>query len=123
MDDCALFFNYLLQRSQVRQPTTDLSRSPNDTIQRRQIGGPWWPLLLNGCRMVGQNGHCFGKIRAGTPTEVRMYYDHRGKEDNSNESAGNVLGSAITGNGGGVGSTNGSIPSTEAKFEKLKKKA
>ncbi len=36
----------------------------------------------------GQNEHCLGKVRAGTSAEGRMYYDHRGNENNSNRSAG-----------------------------------
>ncbi len=27
--------------------------------------------------MVGQNGHCLGKVRAGTPAESHVYLDHR----------------------------------------------
>ncbi len=29
-----------------------------------------------GDRVVRQNEDCFGKVRAGTPAESRMYYDH-----------------------------------------------
>ncbi len=48
-----------------------------------------------------------------------MYYDHRGYENNSNKSVGDVLGSANTGNGGGVYGTNGSIPLTKTKSKNL----
>ncbi len=54
----------------------------------------------------------------GMSTEGHMHYDHRGNENNSNKSAGDVLGSANTLNGGGVCSTDGSIPPTEARSEK-----
>ncbi len=59
--------------------------------------------------MVGQNGYRRGKIRARTSVEGHMYYDHRGYENNSNKSAGDVLGSANTWDGGGVCSIGGSI--------------
>ncbi len=52
--------------------------------------------------------------------KAHMYYDHRGNENNSNKSAEDVLGSANTGNGSGVCSTDGSIPSTGTKSEKPK---
>ncbi len=68
--------------------------------------------------MVGQNGHCLGKVRAGTPAEGRMYYDDRGNESNY-KSAGDVLGSANTWNGGVVCSTDGSISPTKTEFKKL----
>ncbi len=55
--------------------------------------------------MVRQNGHCLGKARAGIPAECRMYYDHKGNQDNFKKSAGDVLGFAISGNDGGVDST------------------
>ncbi len=48
-------------------------------------------------------------VRAGTPAESRMYYDHRGNENNSNKSVGDVPGSVNTGNGGGVCSIDGSL--------------
>ncbi len=66
-----------------------------------------------------QHGYCLGKVRAGTSAEGCMYYDHRGNENNSNKSVGDVLGSANTGNSGGVCSTYGSIPPTETKSENL----
>ncbi len=47
-----------------------------------------------------------------------MYYDHRGNENNSNKSAGNVLGSVNTLNGSGVCSTDDNILPTKARFEK-----
>ncbi len=68
--------------------------------------------------MVRQNRHCLGEVRARTFTEGRMYYDHRGNENNSNKSAGDALGSANTWNGGGVCGIDGSIPPTEARSEK-----
>ncbi len=49
-----------------------------------------------------------------------MYYDHRGNEENSNKSVGDVLGSANTWNGVGVYSADGSIPPTEVRSEKLR---
>ncbi len=36
-------------------------------------------------------------VQAGTPAESRLYYDHRGNENNSNKSVGDVSGSANTG--------------------------
>ncbi len=50
--------------------------------------------------------------------EGRMHYDHRGNENNSNKSAADALGSANTWNGGGVCSTDCSIPPTETRSEK-----
>ncbi len=76
-----------------------------------------------GCRMVGQNGHCLGKVCDGMPAESRMYYDRRGIENNSNKSAEDVPGSTNTGNGGGVCSTDGSIPPTETTSEKPRNRA
>ncbi len=46
---------------------------------------------------------------------LARYYDHRGNANNSNKSAGDVLGSANTGNSGGVCSTDGSILPTEIR--------
>ncbi len=52
-----------------------------------------------------------------------MHYDHGGNENNSNKSAGNAVGSANTRNSGGVCSTDGNIPHTEArKADKLDNK-
>ncbi len=48
-----------------------------------------------------------------------MYYEHRSNENNSNESVGDVLGSANTKNSGGVCSTDGSILPTETESENL----
>ncbi len=59
---------------------------------------------------------------AGTPTEGRMYYDHRGNENNSNKSVGDVLGSANTGNSDGVCSPDGRIL-PKAKSEKPRNRA
>ncbi len=73
--------------------------------------------------MVGRHGHCLGKVQAGTPAEGCMYYDHRGNENNSNRSVGAVPGSTNTENGGGVCSTDGSIPLTETKSEEPRKRA
>ncbi len=68
---------------------------------------------------MGQNGHCLGKVGAGTPAENCMHYYHRGNENNSNKSAEDVLGSANTWNSDGVRSTNGSMSTTKTKSENL----
>ncbi len=75
------------------------------------------------CRMIGQNEYYLGKVQAGTSAEDHIYYDCRGSENNSNKSAGDVLGSAITWNGVGVCLIDGSIPPTNAKSEKLRNRA
>ncbi len=59
-------------------------------------------------RMVGH--------QAETPTESRMYYDHRANENN-------VHGSANTGNGGGVCSTDGTILLTKTRSKKPRNRA
>ncbi len=61
---------------------------------------------------------CLGKARIGTSVEGRMHYDHRGNENNSNESTGDALGSANIWNSGGVYSTDGSRLPTEVRSEK-----
>ncbi len=73
--------------------------------------------------MVERHGRCLGKVLAGTPAEGRMYDDHRGNENSSNKSVGDVLRSANNGNDDGVCSTDGSIPLTETKSEKPKNRA
>ncbi len=78
------------------------------------------PDYICDCRMVRQSRHCFGNVRTGTPAEGRMYYDYRGNENNSDESAGDVLGSAKTWNGSGVCSTDGNISPIKNKSEKLR---
>ncbi len=70
-----------------------------------------------GCRIVGHNGHCLGKVRIGMSAEGHMRDDHRGNE-NYNTSAGDALGSVNTRNGGGVSNTEGNIPPTVARSEK-----
>ncbi len=60
------------------------------------------------------------KVQTKTSVEGRMHYDLRGNENNSNKSAEDALGSANVQNGGGVCSTDGRIPPTKARSEKLK---
>ncbi len=67
---------------------------------------------------LGRHRHCPDKVQAGMPAEGRMYYDLSGNENNSNKSLGDFLGSANTGNGSGVCSTDGSIPLTGTKSKK-----
>ncbi len=63
--------------------------------------------------MLGHNGHCLARFRTGTSAEDRMHYDHRCNENNSNKSAVDTHGSANTRNGGGICSTDDSIPPTK----------
>ncbi len=76
-----------------------------------------------GCRMLGQNEHYLRKLRARTPAKYRMYYDHRGNENNSDKSAGDILRSAYTWNGGDVRNTDDSVSPTMIRSEKLRYKA
>ncbi len=46
---------------------------------------------------------------------VACINDHKGNENNSNKSVGDVPGSANAGNSGRVGSIDGSLPPTETK--------
>ncbi len=55
--------------------------------------------------MAGHNKDCLGKVQTGTSAEGSMHSDHRGDENNSNRSVGDVLGSANSWNVGEVCST------------------
>ncbi len=41
--------------------------------------------------MVGQKGHCLGKVFAGISAEDRMFYDHRDNENNTNKSVADAI--------------------------------
>ncbi len=56
------------------------------------------------------------------PRKVQVY-DHRDNENNSNQSVGDILGSANTENGGGVSSTDSSISPIKTKSEKPRNRA
>ncbi len=52
-----------------------------------------------------------------------MYYDHRTMRTTTTKVSGDVPGSANTENGGGVCTTDGSIPLTKTKSEKPRNRA